>query len=141
MSELDKLFLKRFGLGTVFTGTLDKTNSLLNCTHGFIICTKCMCLVTFDMLEVSKLLKYGSEIMHYHITRKFDSLGFTSSTGVKNLIKTKNIDRKSITRCNAVSCREFHKKRHFYACRQIVFTLLMKQKIYRQMQFFLFGVL
>lgn len=107
MSELDKLFLKRFGLVIVFPGTLDKKNSLLHCTHGFIICTKFMCMLTSDPLEVTTLLKYGSEIMHYHISRKFDSLGFTSTTGMRNLIKTKDIDHKSIARCNAVSCREF----------------------------------
>ena len=100
----------------MFPGTLDKKNSLLHCTHGFILCTKCMRLVTKDPLEVTTLLKYGSEIMHYHITRKFDSLGFTSTTGMRNLIKTKDFDHTCITRCTAVSCREF--QRETFLCLQ-----------------------
>ena len=75
MSETDKLFLSQFGFAVDFTGTLDKTGSLLHFTHGFIVCNKCMNVIHDDMLDVMELLQFGPDIMHYHLTNDFNSLG------------------------------------------------------------------
>ena len=99
MNYVDKLFLREFALSASFSGKRN-IRDVTQCEKGNIWCKMCReFILTFDQ-KLSYLQEYGAEMIHCHITRNYDTLGFTSVTKMDHfLTKQKHVNIGHVRLC------------------------------------------